>query len=164
MKKTTEESTILAILELAGRISKSGNKYVEEIGLTTQQWVVLLYIRRDVNVPNIQERVNEDGALASEIAEALNVSRPNITNLVNTLVHKGYVEQFIDGADRRRKRLKLTAEGKQMLVRLDPIRREANLNFFDVFSKKEREQFLSLLQKALQRVEEVNTPPYASNA
>lgn len=158
MKKTTEESTILALLELAGRVTKSGNKYVEEMGLTTQQWVVLLYIRRDVNLPGIQDKIQEEGALASDIADALNVSRPNITNLVNTLIRKGYVEQFADSTDRRRKRLKLTPDGVNTLIMLDPIRREANLNFFEVFSKKEREQFLSLLLKAIQRVEEINHP------
>jgi len=156
MKKTTEESIMLALLELAGRVSKSGNKYVEEMELTTQQWVVLLYIRRDANLPGIQDKIQEEGALASDIADALDVSRPNITNLVNTLIRKGYVEQFPDRLDRRRKRIKLTPQGTNTLIRLDPVRREANLNFFEVFSKKEREQLLGMLLKAIHRVEEIN--------
>ena len=52
-------------------------------------------------------------ATASEIAELLGVSQQAVSKTVGELVSLGYVRQSVDGLDRRRRLLTLTARGRR---------------------------------------------------
>ena len=49
IQKTNNESIVLAIMELAAQMLKKGSSLTNIIGLTTQQWMVLLYVQGDTN-------------------------------------------------------------------------------------------------------------------
>lgn len=159
----TEEKLVLTILELAAALSRRGDIISEVVGITTQQWIILLYIYGDPNIPYIGKKYSADkhfqhnaGMLASDIAEALNVSRPNITNIVNLLTAKGLVEQTLDETDRRRKILRLTDKGIQILKRIEPFRRKANIALFSVLGQKRLEETLRNLEEILQVLKRAN--------
>jgi DNA-binding MarR family transcriptional regulator len=59
----------------------------------------------------------------SGIAEAVGVDAPYATLIVDTLEAKGLVERRADPADRRRKLVSLTAEGKEAVTRVVKIQR-----------------------------------------
>jgi DNA-binding MarR family transcriptional regulator len=62
--------------------------------------------------------VEEDGdPTMSALAGFLKVTAPTATTLVNSFVKDGIMERQTDSEDRRRVRLILTKEGKQMLKR-----------------------------------------------
>jgi DNA-binding MarR family transcriptional regulator len=151
--KTLEESIVLHILEVAAQMAQKGDIITNRVGITTQQWIVMLYIYGDPNIPNIDKKLtNETGVLASDIASALNVSRPNITNLVNSLVSKGLIYQEADAEDRRRKLLKISEQGLELLQQLEPFRRKANSMLFSKFTKEELSIILKDLQIILARL------------
>ncbi|MCS6969328.1 MAG: MarR family transcriptional regulator [Cytophagales bacterium] len=158
----TEEKLVLTILELAAALNRRGDVISEQVGITTQQWIIMLYIYGDPNIPYIGKKYSADkhfqhnaGMLASDIAEALNVSRPNITNIINLLTAKELVEQQPDENDRRRKILRLTPKGIEVLKRIEPFRRKANLALFSALSKEQLEATLHNLEIILQILKRV---------
>ncbi|MCU0449065.1 MAG: MarR family transcriptional regulator [Bernardetiaceae bacterium] len=153
-----EEQLVLTILELAAALSKRGDFISEQVGITTQQWIVLLYIYGDPNIPFIGKKQREGGFAhnsglpPSAIADALNVSRANVSNMVNGLVDKQLVIQSQDEADHRRKLLTLTPKGIELIQTIEPHRRKANLALFSILKEKARHDLLFHLQQLLQRL------------
>ena len=151
--KSVEESIVLHLLEVAAQMTKKGDILTNKVGITTQQWIIMLYIYGDPNIPNIETKLpNESGVLASDIADALNVSRPNITNIINNLVQKGLISQEFDVVDRRRKLLKITSQGMELLNTIEPFRRKANAILFSKFSQEQLGELLGDLQVVLSRL------------
>lgn len=150
--KTNEESIVLAILELSAQMLKKSSAITHIIDLTPQQWMVLLYVQGDANIPYAEERIQEGGILASDIAEALNVSRPNITNLLQILSDKGLVTQDKDPKDKRRKVLILTRKGRDAIAKVTPLRENANRRLLYSFSVEEKEDLLTKLKHCLDHI------------
>jgi MarR family transcriptional repressor of emrRAB len=63
----------------------------------------------------------ERPAVASELAERLDVSRPSITTVADGLVLRGLVERVNDTEDRRRVNHTLTAAGRRLIKRADEL-------------------------------------------
>lgn len=148
-KETVEESLVLTIIELAAQMTKKGDVLTQELGITTQQWLILLYIYGDPNIPFLNPRRMKEGVFAKDIAEALDVSKPNIANLVNILSQKKLITQIEDSIDRRRKRLKITEKGIEVISQMEQKRVETNQNMFGSLNQSERLEMLQLLHACL---------------
>jgi DNA-binding MarR family transcriptional regulator len=92
--------------------------------------------------------------MASELAESLDSSRPNVSNILNILLEKGLIEQIEDEEDRRRKRLALSARGAELVSRLQPERRSLNELLFSQLSEEEKEKFLYFSEQVLEQLDE----------
>lgn len=149
-----EESLILTLFDLVNFITKNGEIMVLEEGLTVQQWLVLLQIAGDPGFPQPGKsaRAATAGVLASEIAASRGVSRSNISALIASLLRKRLVRQVEDPRDRRRKFLKITADGKKVLKQIEPTRRSVNTALFADFSKEELKVVHQLLQRLLENL------------
>ena len=134
------------ILEISNLLNKYGDVICQQEGITTQQWLLLLYLSGDPNIPYLEREPHTQPLMASELADAFNVSRPNITNILNTLLRKDLILQLEDHVDRRKKRLALTDAGKDLLARLEPGRTSFNNKLLERFSYTERDQFLHFLE------------------
>ena len=152
IQKTNEESIMLAIIELAAQMLKKASDITHIIGLTTQQWMILLYVQGNTNIPYAKERLQEGGILASDIAEALNVSRANITKLLQILADKGLIRQDTDSKDKRRKVLILTRKGRDAIAKVAPLRENANRRLLYDFSEEEKEDLLAKVMHCLDRL------------
>jgi len=148
---STEESLILAMFDVVNHMTKNSETVALAGGLTVQQWLVLLQIANDPSFPQPAgpSSTNAAGVLASEIATARGVSRPNISALVGVLLRKGLVRQFEDAGDRRRKYLSITAKGVRSLQHVEPERRRVNASLFADFSTAEKELVLDFLKRCL---------------
>jgi DNA-binding MarR family transcriptional regulator len=62
---------------------------------------------------------HEPGLTGQELGARLGVSAPTASGLIDRLVEKGVLERTDDAADRRVRRLHLTAEGRRVLGGLD---------------------------------------------
>jgi DNA-binding MarR family transcriptional regulator len=150
MKKSVEESIVMAILNISDTIVKHGDVVCQRMGITTQQWRVMLHLANDPNIPFIDDmKSTKDPVLASELADAFNVSRPNITNLINSLIEKGMVKQIEDAKDRRKKFLTLTEKGEEVLDAIQPIRKKANRRLLEHLDKDEKDLFYDKLMDCL---------------
>ena len=150
IQKSLEESIVMALLNLSDSIIKNGDVVCQRMGITTQQWRMMLHLANDPNIPYIDEQPASDRPIvASELANALNVSRPNVTNLINSLIEKGLVSQKEDKKDRRKKFLMLTTEGVKILEEIEPSRRKANRRLLEDFSEEDKTLFLEQLRNCL---------------
>ena len=145
IKKTLESSVLFGILDLAGQIRLRGDLIYKFAGITTQQYIVMLHLANDPNIPFMEHE--EEEMLASELADYMKISRPGITNILKTLMDKGLVTQMESRVDRRQKRLKLTYKGRVLIEEIEPFRKKANQGFLSRFSDEEKEQFFSFIQR-----------------
>ena len=56
----------------------------------------------------------EDGLMVSEISDMLKIARPTVTQLVNSLQKKGFLEKYKDENDKRVVRINLSEKGKSL--------------------------------------------------
>ena len=154
LQKTVEASIVMTLLNISDTIVKNGDIICQRFGITTQQWLVLLHLAADPNIAFIKDRTIDSPIFASDLADALNVSRPNITNLVTTLTEKGLMDQIMDRTDRRKKFLTLTAEGKRVLEAIEPFRHRANERLLVQLSDPQRAQLLNFLTSSAETLAE----------
>lgn len=147
IEKNDSAKTIWRILEIADLLKKYGEYICSQEGITTQQWLLLLHLAGDPNIPYFEREKHFKPLMASELAEGLNVSRPNVTNLLNSLLKKELIEQVEDDIDRRKKRLKLSAKGVDLVKKLEPGRKTFNDNLFSGFKQKEKKNLLKYLSQ-----------------
>jgi DNA-binding MarR family transcriptional regulator len=153
--KRVEESLVLRLIALGDRLKRRRDIICQHLGVSTQQWLLLLHVARDPNLANnIPNDSSRPPILASELAEALNVSRPNITNMINSLLEKGLIEQIEDTKDKRRKGLMLTPQGQQLLDTLQPHRELLNSTLFEHFSPGDKADLLRLAEQCLTTLDE----------
>ncbi|HEY6008430.1 MAG TPA: MarR family transcriptional regulator [Geobacteraceae bacterium] len=76
-------------------------------GLTDATWRPLLHLH-----------LLGDGVRQKELAASVGIEGPSLVRLLDTLVAKGLIERSEDGTDRRAKLLRLTPEGRQIVVRI----------------------------------------------
>jgi DNA-binding MarR family transcriptional regulator len=152
--RTTEDSIVLTLFDIANELGKLGEGVSSRAGLTTQQLLMLMQIAGDPNfaVPRDSPSRNGPGVMASEIARARGVSRANVSMLVAQLLRMGLVTQVEQSGDRRRKHLAVTDAGRRALADTESARRAANRNLFAGLTPTERKQLLRSLRACLERL------------
>lgn len=63
----------------------------------------------------------KDGAINTEIYNALSLTQPGITQSINKLTKKGLIDFYSDDSDKRKKIIRLSARGKKLLKQMQPI-------------------------------------------
>ena len=149
LKKNFNNSIIYHIIRLSETIKKHGDILTMPYGITTQQWIIMLLLVKDPNIIYLQENPTTEPLSAKDIADAMNVSRANVTNLLSVLIKKKLVTQTSDGADKRRKRIILTKLGEKVVLGLETPRMQRNNDLFKNFRKDEKESFIKFIQSAL---------------
>lgn len=149
IQQNTNATLIYLFFETADRIRSIGDFLGKNEGITSQQWVILLHLANDSNMTYLQNKKQEKPLMAKDLAEALHTSRANITNLINVLISKNLVIQVEDNQDRRRKRLKLSAEGQKVVKRLEKQRNANNTKLLSNFSEKDKLHTIKFMQSAL---------------
>src|SRR6266404_7081545 len=102
------------LYQASNLMHKQGTRYVGKFGTTTQQWAVLGALARPL--------VREDGMTVKDLIEFLDVSRQNLTAVLDRLEGRGWIKRIKDKDDGRSKRIRLTGEGKSTWARMqEPI-------------------------------------------
>lgn len=149
-----EERIVLALLDTANHLQRRGEELAASVGLTTQQWIVLLQIARDPAFPGGSSEPG--GVLASEIAAARGLSRATLSITISQLKSRALVTEVRDPADRRRRTLQPTAAALGLLERIEPTRRAANRRLLAELTAQERAMFLRCLDRCLAVLWEVH--------
>jgi DNA-binding MarR family transcriptional regulator len=97
-------------------------------------------------------------------AEAVHVSLPAASRLVEDLVNRGLVERNEDAADRRMKRIQLTDRGRDAIALLNAARLTGVENFVATLSASERRSLAQLLSKLMTREEIAAALPHPETA
>ncbi len=94
------------LYQASNLMHKQGTRYVSEFGATTQQWAVIGALARPL--------VLDSGMTVKSLIEFLGVSRQNLAILLNRLDERRWIERVKDSADKRSRRIRLTAIGKSV--------------------------------------------------
>ncbi len=81
--------------------------------ISVEQWLLLINLR------------NRDGQLHQELADNIFKDKTTATRLLDGLEKKGLVAREPGEADRRQRRISITAQGRQLLAKLGPLATEA---------------------------------------
>lgn len=156
IKNNLETSIILGIYEAAVMLIKQNIEFVAKQGLTNKQWVVLIHLAKDPNLPILIREEHQKPMMAYELADSLGVTRANVTNLIKSLLNKKLINQIEDGEDRRKKRLVLTKKGEALIKKMQPSRMKTNAEMLDGFTEKEKKDFLVYIQKCAKNIQAYN--------
>ncbi len=91
------------LYQCSNLLHKQGTRCVEAFGTTTQQWAVIGALARGPVV--------ERGMTVKDLIAFLLLSRQNLTQVIDRLAERGWVERARDPADGRSRRVRLTAAG-----------------------------------------------------
>jgi len=87
--------------ELEKSCQKKENLFCSRMNLTPMEFRCVRYLHENGNI------------LASEVASHLGVTRPRITNILNNLEQKKFIQRDTDKKDRRNIQITLNSEGKK---------------------------------------------------
>lgn len=125
----------IQLLRSFNKIRAKELKYIQGFDLTMMQFQVLevLYHRGELNI----------GAITN-----LTMSTPgNITVVVKNLKKEGFIISTKDKNDKRTSILTISDKGKKVIEELFPNHAKNFEEYFEVFSKNEKETMYSLLRK-----------------
>lgn len=135
------------IRQLCNAFDQAANRGAEAYGLTGLQTFIIGTIAR-----------REGELCAKDFERRLKLRHSTISGVLQRLEIKGFIQTVSDAEDRRIKRLKLTAKGKDICElarqKLDGVEETLTKDF----TPEEREQFIWLLDKALQNIRQAHLP------
>jgi len=149
LKKNINSSVILHSIKLSETWKKNGDLITQRFGITTQQWFILLLLAKDPNILYFKLHPHAKPLMAKELADAMNVSRANITNMLCVLIRKKLVSQTSDNEDKRKRRLSLTQQGVLLVKKLEKLRYAYNNQILSQFSIEEKRQFIRFVDVCL---------------
>lgn len=95
----------------------------------------------------------------SEIGERMLVSSATMTSLLDTLERRGWVRRTPNPDDRRSLLIEITDEGRSMSDTFIPGLHNVERRIMSALDEHERQQLLGLLQRVLDRANDVNAEP-----
>lgn len=140
-----EEEIILTIFKLDNMLRRMGNRIAGVLGATQQQWAVL----------QILNEAGLNGLPLSELGRNLDVTKGNITGLIDRMERDGLAKRKDDPKDRRVIRAIITPKGKKILKDIQPVKDEWWQRLFSAFASKDKKDLQALLQRMLDRVNEL---------
>ncbi|TNJ62626.1 MarR family transcriptional regulator [Paenibacillus hemerocallicola] len=85
----------------------------------------------------------------SELAGAMDVTLPAVTNLTNKLARKGYIERIVSETDRRNVYLRITDKGREVEARMIERYKELTEGLWSDFSEKEIDLLIASFEKMI---------------
>ena len=98
------------LYQASNLMHKQGTRYVAGFDATTQQWAVLGALARP--------RANVQGVTVKELIAFLELSRQNLTAVLDRLEARGWIERLVDETDARSRRIRLTPAGQETWARM----------------------------------------------
>jgi|TARA_Y100000310_G_scaffold253669_1_gene260588 DNA-binding MarR family transcriptional regulator len=160
-ERNLHDEIIFLLFDIGNFFNKKGDLIAKKAGLTTLQWIVLLHIAREPNLPIVQDGGSPNaGVLASEIAANRGVSRANISQVISILNNNGFISQADHPMDRRRKVLHITNKGINALKSIQDERRFLNDRLFEIIPSQNQ---LILVESLKDLLETVSDFPHVSD-
>lgn len=142
-KKDKNFDIIKAIKKTNNQFLKQENEIVRKYDLTTSQYGVLecIYIKGAMCINELIERqISTSGTM---------------TVIVKNLEKKNYITKKSSNKDKRYFKIDLTKEGRQLVEKILPERKEQLNDFTSIFTEEEKDTLLNILYKVKRRYKEV---------
>ncbi|WP_438348728.1 MarR family winged helix-turn-helix transcriptional regulator [Paenibacillus sp. FA6] len=116
-------------------------------GVKQSEMVLMFYVKKST-------KPNAEGLKVSEISEMLGVTSPTVTQLLNSLEVKGWIERTVDQKDRRAVRVKLSDEGELVIQKAIKVTEASFNELINHLGEEDSNQLADLLIKAYQYYEQ----------
>jgi DNA-binding MarR family transcriptional regulator len=133
-------------------------------------FAVLAYVMKSSNQDTFRAMADEDVSLThfkalhvldeqeddlplKDVGEALALSLPAVSRLIDHLHQRGFVERHEDEHDRRMKRVQITPAGRDLIQRLTETRLSIVEQFTQTLTETERRRLITALAPVLERNE-----------
>lgn len=140
-----EQEIISTIFKLDNMLRRMGNRIAGVLGATQQQWAVL----------DILNNSGPTGIPLSELGKHLDVTKGNITGLIDRMERDGLAKRKDDPKDRRVIRAVVTAKGKKVLRDIQPVKNQWGDRLFHGFNVKDKKELNNLLKRLMAQVTEL---------
>jgi DNA-binding MarR family transcriptional regulator len=134
-----EHEAVLNIYFTATLLKKRADAFFKTLGLTDVQFNVLMLL-------NYQAENNE-GLSQAQLGEMMLVNRANITTLIDRMEKANLVIRTSVSNDRRTNIIKLTANGKKLFAKAEPLYAQQVKEMMTGFNQAEQKNIISLLEK-----------------
>ena len=131
------------IKQIHDRAEKQANNAMRSSDLTMMQVSVLLALQES----------GEKQMSMKELEKSFGIAQSTVAGIVSRLEQKGFVEALGDAADKRVKRVHITAAGEKCCVESACHKEEAEKRLLKDFSEEERRVLHALLEKAARNLE-----------
>jgi MarR family 2-MHQ and catechol resistance regulon transcriptional repressor len=137
--KEPAHEALLNIYYTASIMKKRADVFFDKFGLTDVQFnlLTLLYFQSG----------NEGGLSQAQISDMMLVNRANITSLVDRMEKAGLVTRGAHSKDRRFNIVKLTAKGKNLFEKVEPIYIEQVRRIMSAVSHTRMKTLMGILEK-----------------
>ncbi len=142
-----DESIINSIFKLDNMLRRMGNRIAGVLGATQQQWAVLAILAEG----------SVNGLPLSELGKSLDVTKGNITGLIDRMERDGLAKRKDDPKDRRVIRAVITPKGRKILRDIQPVKDQWGQRLFQNFSAKDKKELASLLNRLTDKVTELES-------
>ena len=145
MIQSAQFKTASLIVKLGNAVTYYRNLKMEHIDLTSIQSDAIIAALRN------------PGITATQLREHLQLSPSTVAGIIARLENKGLLEKTTDAEDARKAILMPTEQGKLLEMPLKEIAVETQQSLVDGMSEAEQQEFVRLLQIALDNMNRVRT-------
>lgn len=131
------------IKQIHDRVEKQANNAMRSSDLTMMQVSVLLALQES----------GEKQMSMKELEKSFGIAQSTVAGIVSRLEQKGFVEALGDAADKRVKRVHITAAGEKCCAESACHKEKAEKRLLKDFSEEERRVLHALLEKAARNLE-----------
>jgi DNA-binding MarR family transcriptional regulator len=121
--------------DLARLFKVSFDRQAQSLGLTRAQWQLLLHLDR------------HEGMTQTQLAAALELTVPTVSNLVHRLVARGWIEIRVDPSHRLNKYLYLLPPALPLLREVQDLAHTVDMQALQDMNMKDVQQLLDLLAR-----------------
>ncbi len=115
---------------------------IEGLGITVDQWGVLLLLRD-----------NDRELSVTELAAGMVKDKPTTTRIIDVLVRESLVVRRQDEHDRRSQRVSLTAKGEEVAKKAQPVVDRLRDEVGSCLTKRQRKALLEYLNRLNERID-----------
>lgn len=134
-----EHETLLNIYFTATLLKKRADAFFKTFGLTDVQFNVLMLL--------CYQAGDNEGLSQAELSKMMLVNRANITTLIDRMEKTGMVIRTSVSNDRRTNIIKLTAKGKKLFAKAEPLYAQQVKEMMTGFNQAEQKNLITSLEK-----------------
>lgn len=142
-----EEEIVHAIMVLENMLRRAGNRSSRRLGATQQHWKILAML----------VEAGLEGIPLCELGRRLDVTKGNVTGLIDRMEKRGLVRRKRDPRDRRVIRALATLKGIRILVQARPAESTLWRQLFSVLTYREKKQLKEMLDRLIDRLHKIET-------
>lgn len=128
---------LLNVIQTASMLQKLSDRFFSRFGVTDAQFNMLMILKDS----------SEEGLSQQELSQRLIVTKSNVVGLVDRLERAGYLKREAHSTDRRFNRIVLTAEGRDLVDRVEKVYFEEVDQMMNVLSEGQKEALISAMNQ-----------------